>query len=94
MSGNVFFFYLLLLVYLRGMESIVEDVEDDRETEGSPAKSQSCEDSRGCDIVRNSRRVNQYDGLSRCGHYQVHRNRCQTKVKCHNVYFERYSMLT
>ena len=31
------------------MESIVEDVEDDRKNEGSPANSQCFKDSGGCD---------------------------------------------
>ena len=52
--------------HLRRMESIVEDVEDQRETEGSPANAQCCDDFGGCDLVRNS---NQSDGLSRCGQY-------------------------
>ena len=56
--------------YLGRMKSIVEDVEEDRKTEGSPAKSQSCENCRGCDFVRNSRRVNQSDGLINIHHQQ------------------------
>ena len=67
----------LLLAYLGGMESIVEDVEDDRESEGSPANSQSCEDSGGWDWMSKSLSVYHSD-LSRCSHYKVHRNRCQT----------------
>ena len=59
------------------MESIVKDVEDDRETEGSPANSQSLEYSGGGEVMRISIRVNHCDGLSRCGHYQGHH--CQTE---------------
>ena len=61
---------------LGGMESIVEDVEDERETEGSPTHHQACEDSGGCDGMRIPLSVNHSDGLSRCGHYQGHH--CQT----------------
>ena len=59
------------------MESIVEDVEDERETEGSPANSQSCEDSGGCDRTIFSLSVNHRDGLTSCGLYQGHH--CQTE---------------
>ena len=52
------------------METIVEDVEDQRENEGSPANSQSCEDSGGFEVMRISLSVNHSDGLS--GHYQGH----------------------
>ena len=44
------------------MESIVEDVEDQRQTEGSPANSQSDKKLEGCDVVRHSRGVHQYHG--------------------------------
>ena len=51
------------------MESIVEDVEDDGETEGSPANPQSCVDSGGFEFMRMSISVNHSDGLSRFVHY-------------------------
>ena len=41
------------------MESIVEDVEDQRETEGSPANSQSCKKLVGFDDLKRSRGVDQ-----------------------------------
>ena len=41
------------------MESIVEDVEDQRQTEGSPANSQSYKKIMGRDVMRHSRGVNQ-----------------------------------
>ena len=59
------------------MESIVEDVEDDRETEGSPPNSQCDENSGGADEMRISFGVNHIDGLSSCGHYQGHN--CQAE---------------
>ena len=46
------------------MESIVEDVEDQRETEGSPANSQSCENLGGWDVLSHSRGVDQSGVLS------------------------------
>ena len=46
------------------MESIVEDVEDQRQTEGSPANSQSDKKLVGCDVVRHSRGVHQRHGAS------------------------------
>ena len=52
------------------MESIVEDVKDQRETEGSPANSQCSENSGGAEVMRISLSVNHSDGLS--GHYQGH----------------------
>ena len=61
------------------MVSIIEDVEDQRETEGSPANSQSCEDSGGFEVMRISLSVNHSDGLSRCGHNPAHRNSCQAE---------------
>ena len=33
------------------MESVVEDVEDQRQTEGSPANSQRSQESGGCDVM-------------------------------------------
>ena len=59
------------------MESVVEDVEDERQTEGSPANSQSCEDSGGCDDMGISLSVNHSDGPSRCGHYQGHHSQTE-----------------
>ena len=45
------------------MESIVEDVEDQRETKGSPADSQSCKNLVGWDVLSHSRGVDQSYGL-------------------------------
>ena len=59
------------------MESVVEDVEDERETEGSPANYQRCEDSGGCDDMRISLSVHHSDGLSWCGHYQGHHSQTE-----------------
>ena len=70
------------------MESIVEDVEDERETEGSPANSQSCEDSGGCDDMGISLSVNHSDGPSSCGHYQGHH--CQTERINENIVYSQY----
>ena len=50
------------------MESIVDDVEDERQNEGSPANPESCVDSGGCEFMRMSISVNHSDGLSMCGH--------------------------
>ena len=59
------------------MESIVEDVEDQRETESSPANEECCEDSGGCDGMRISLSVNHRDFLSSSGLYQGYH--CQTE---------------
>ena len=59
------------------MESVVENVEDERQTEGSPANSQRCEDSGGCDDMGISLSVNHSDGPSRHGQYQGHN--CQAE---------------
>ena len=48
------------------MESVVEDVEDERQTEGSPANSQCCQYIGGCDDMRISLSVNHSDGPSSC----------------------------
>ena len=72
------------------MESIVEDVEDERQYEGSPANSQSCEDSGGWDGMGISIIVNHSDGLSRCCHHQGHH--CQTD-RINDKSFEKYLML-
>ena len=45
------------------MESVVEDVEDEGETEGSPANSQSCENLGGWDDMNHSGGVDQTDGV-------------------------------
>ena len=50
--------------HLRRMESIVEDVEDQRQTEGSPANTQSPKKLDGFDVVRHSRGVHQRHGAS------------------------------
>ena len=42
------------------MESIVEDVEDQRQTEGSPANSQRCKNLVGWNDLRHSRGIDQY----------------------------------
>ena len=47
------------------MESIVEDVEDQRETEGSPANSQSCKKLVGWDGFNYSR------GVDQSGHFSI-----------------------
>ena len=52
------------------MECIVEDVEDQRETKGSPADCQRYEDRGGCDEMRIPISVQRSDGLSWCGQYQ------------------------
>ena len=41
------------------MESIVEDVEDQRQTEGKPAHSQRCKNFAGWNVFGNSEGVNQ-----------------------------------
>ena len=63
--------------HLRRMESIVENVEDERQYEGTPANSQSGEDSGGWDGMGISISVNHSDGPSGCGHHQGHH--CQTE---------------
>ena len=45
------------------MESVVEDVEDQREAESSPANSYRRKNLLGWDVLRHSRGVNQSDGL-------------------------------
>ena len=48
------------------MESIVEDVEDERETKGSPPNSQSCKKLGGWDVLSHSRGVDQSGVFSIC----------------------------
>ena len=45
------------------MESIIEDVEDERKTKGSPANSQSYKNLVGSDVFRYSKGVDQSFGL-------------------------------
>ena len=68
------------------MDSIVDDVEEERETEGSPANSQRCEDSGGWEVMRISLSVNHGDGPSSCGQYQGHN--CQTDRIKENIVFK------
>ena len=42
------------------MESIVEDVEDQRQTEGSPAITQKCKNLAGLDVMKPSSGVHQW----------------------------------
>ena len=53
------------LTDLRRVQGIVEDVEDHRETEGSPANTKGYEHSGGCQLKFISRRVYHSDGLLR-----------------------------
>ena len=66
------------------MESVVEDVEDQGETEGGPANSQYDEDSGGWDDMRMSISVNHGDGLF--GLYQGHHR--QTSIVYVNIVLE------
>ena len=45
------------------MESVVEDVEDQRQTEGSPANSQRCKKLVGCEVMRHSKGIDQPYGV-------------------------------
>ena len=75
------------------MESIVEDVEDDREKEGSPANSQSFKDSGGGDWMRISVSINHMDGHFRYSHYQG--RHCQAENNCEYFYhFIKLKILT
>ena len=75
--------------HLRRMESIVENVEDERQYEGTPANSQSGEDSGGWDGMGISLSVNHSDGLSSCsGHHQGHH--CQTERINENIVYSQY----
>ena len=47
--------------HLRRMESIVEDVEDQRQTEGSPANTQNCKNLERMDVLKPSSGVDQSD---------------------------------
>ena len=49
--------------HLWRMESIVEDVEDQRQTEGSPANTQSDKKLVGCDVMRHSRGLHQFHSV-------------------------------
>ena len=69
------------------MESIVEDVEDQRQTEGCPANAQSCEDSGGCDGVGISISVYDVDGVSSCGHYQCYHRQTTKNEKNENMIY-------
>ena len=46
------------------MENIVDDVEDERENECSPADPECCKDSVGCDGMMIPSSVNHGDGVS------------------------------
>ena len=59
------------------MESIVEDVEQEREKEGSPTNSQTIKDCEGCDGS-----VYHYDILY-WRHLKDNRRHCHTKNKLH-----------
>ena len=63
--------------YLGGMKSIVEDVEDERESECNPANCQCFKDNAGCDKMRMSLSVSHNDGLSRCGPYKGHHSQAE-----------------
>ena len=71
------------------MESIVEDVEEKGQTEGSPANSKCCEDSRGCEVMGISISVNHNDFLSRFGHYLHKVHHCKTKRINTNIAFRK-----
>ena len=75
------------------MESIVQDVEDDRKKEGSPANSQSFEDSGGCDWMRISISVNHIDGHFRYGHYQGRHCQAESNRECY-YHFIKQKILT
>ena len=64
------------------MESIVEDVEDEREKEGNPANSKCFIDGGGTEGVRISICVNHSDGLSRHGHCYYQGRHCQAENNC------------
>ena len=61
------------------MENIVEDVKEDRETEGCPANSQGDQDIVGCDLKGSSRCVNHYDDIF-ASHQSHH---CQAGLNYH-----------
>ena len=63
------------------MQSIVEEVEEERETEGRPANSQHGEDNGGSDVMRNSRGVHHSDGLAGCLYQDP---RCQSNNSLSN----------
>ena len=67
--------------HLRRVQSIVEEVEEERETEGRPANSQHGEDNGGSDVMRNSRGVHHSDGLPRCLYQDP---RCQSNNSLSN----------
>ena len=56
------------------MQSIVEDVEDERETEGSPTNSQRYEEDEGIDLMSKSRGVDDFECLPRFGPHQSHQS--------------------
>ena len=66
------------------MESVVEDVEDERETEGRPADSQYCEDGGGCDLLLTSSGVDQVDVLYVSHHHQRHHR--QTRIESMSIF--------
>ena len=63
---------------LGGMESVVEDVEDERENEGSPADPQHCNEFVGIDLMIFSISVYNSDLLPRSDHQQGHH--CQAEL--------------
>ena len=59
------------------MENVVEDVEDQSESEGSPAHSQRYEDLTLCKLVGFSVSVSHSDVLLNCGHGHTDGDKCQ-----------------
>ena len=70
------------------MESVVDGVEDEGETAGSPANPQCNENSGGFEVMRMSFSVNHWDGLPICGLYQGHQR--QTGRINANIFLEMF----
>ena len=65
------------------MQGVVDDVQEEREKEGSPANSQGYQHSGGCDLMTNSSRISYSDDVFSRDLYQDHH--CQTEQRDLNL---------
>ena len=66
------------------MQSVVEDVEEERENEGSPANCKDNQNSHRSDLMAKSFIISYSDDVSNCGIYQDHH--CQAIIEM-SLYF-------
>ena len=74
------------------MESIVEDVEDERQTEGNPANYQKCNNFDGWDDMEHPSGVHHADGVFTI-HYQDGHNVFSDAIKLENYKYSNYKSI-